>query len=310
MRIFITTLLMILVFSMISYSSNRTNEYKNWPILKGQYLGQKTPGIIPEIFAPGIISTEEREGCSGWGKKMEYFIFQRSVKRKSKLYIVFKSNDVWLKPEPIKDINKYRVGDFTITSDGKRMVFASKIIIKEIGQRGEGANIWSVNFNKNVWSTPMSFDSKINTIHHDSYPSLSSNQNMYFFSRKPGGFGASDIYMSEFIDGKYQKSINLGEDINTKYDEWDAYIAPDETYIIYCSTMPGGLGQDDLYISFRQKSGVWSKPIHMGSIINTSGSENRPYVSPDGKYLFYAAVKEGNRDIYWVSTKIIKSLNK
>lgn len=186
------------------------------------------------------------------------------------------------------------------------MVFASREFIKEIGQKGEGANIWTVAFSKNVWSTPVPFGSTINTIHHDSYPCLSSNKNMYFFSRKPGGFGASDIYMSEFIDGKYQKPINLGANINTIYDEWDAYIAPDETYMIYCSIMPGGLGEDDLYISFRQNRGVWGKPIHMGNKINTSGSENRPYINPDGKYLFYAGIKDSNRDIYWVSSEIIK----
>jgi Tol biopolymer transport system component len=72
--------------------------------------------------------------------------------------------------------------------------------------------------------------------------------------------------------------------------------------------MPGGLGHDDLYVTFKQGDGSWSQPVHMGKEINTEKSENRPYVSPDGKYFFYTSSKRGNRDIYWVDAKIIEDL--
>ncbi len=304
----IFVLMISLVLSVSFFAEKDAVNEVNWPILKGPYLGQKTPGMKPEIFAPGIISTKESEGCSGWGNEMEFFIYQKWINREPILYVIYRSNNVWLEPVHITSVDKYRVGDFTIAPDGKRIVFASKIFIKEIGSEGEGANIWSVNINKNGWSTPNPIGSPLNTIYHDSYPSLSSNGNIYFFSRKPGGFGVSDIYMSKFIDGSYQKPINLGSRINTKYDEWDPYIAPDESYMIYCSTMDGGLGEDDLYISFKKHNGKWSNPVNMGERINSKDSENRPYISPDGKYLFYACVKKGNRNIYWVSTEIITKL--
>ena len=276
--------------------------------LKGPYLGMKPPGDVPEIFAPGIISTEGSEGCSGWGKDMEFFIFQRWINREPRLYITHRSDNVWSEPVQIKPADKYRVGDFTITPDGARIVFASKIFIKKIGVEGEGANIWIVNINKNGLFIPIPIGSPVNTKYHESYPCLSSNNNMYYFSRKPGGFGVSDMYLSEFRNGKYQKPINLGININTNYHEWDGYIAPDESYMIYCSTKPEGLGEDDLYISYRLNGGGWSKSIHMGNKINSAGSENRAYLSPDGKYLFYAGTKNGNRDIYWVDAKIINDL--
>ena len=111
--------------------------------------------------------------------------------------------------------------------------------------------------------------------------------------------------MSEFINGQYQLPVNLGGQFNTEHHEWDKYIAPDESYMIYRSMMPGGLGQDDLYITFKQGDGKWSGPVHMGNAINTDRSENRLYVSPDGKYFFYTSNIRGNRDIYWVDAKII-----
>jgi hypothetical protein len=283
-------------------------EQKAFPVLKGPYLGQTPPGKSPELFAPGIISSEISEGCSGWGNDMEFFIFQRWFDSKSHLYIMNQINGVWSAPEPIPLVDKYGVGDFTIAPDGKTMAFASKIPIKEIGPDGKGGNIWLVEKKGSEWSVPKPIGAPVNTKYHDSYPSLSANKNIYFFSRKPGGFGLSDLYMSRFEKGKYQTPVNLGKTLNTKDHEWDTYIAPDESYMIYCSMMPGGVGDDDLYVTYKTGNGSWSKPVHMGKEINTAESENRPYVTPDGKYFFYTSTIKGKRNIYWMDASIIDDL--
>jgi hypothetical protein len=215
---------------------------------------------------------------------------------------------VWSAPEPVPILDRYEAGDFTIAPDGKTLLFASGIFINEIGTEGEGANIWSVTKTETGWTEPKHIGPQINTKYHESYPSETANGNLYFFSRRPGGYGTSDLYMSKFSDGEYQAPVNLGPKLNTEYHEWDTYTAPDESYMIYCSTKPGGLGEDDLYVTFRQRDGSWSDPVHMGNAVNTGKSENRPYVSPDGKYLFYTSTITGIRDIYWVDAKIIEEL--
>ena len=293
---------------LILSSSNLFSQQNGFPKLNGPYLDQKPPGMTPELFAPGIISTDTSEGCSGWGNNMEYFIFQRWIEGKSHLYIMNQNNGIWAKPEPLPFVDEYQVGDFTIAPDGKTMVFVSQKFIEAIGSEGEGGNIWTVEKTSSGWKEPKQIGEPINTKYHDSYPCLAANKNIYFFSRKPGGFGQSDIYMSEFISGKYQTPVNFGSKFNTEYHEWDTYIAPDESYMIYCSTMPGGFGEDDFYITFKQSDGSWSKPVNMGSEINSEKSENRPYVSPDGKYFFYTSSRKGNRDIYWVDVKVITNL--
>jgi len=294
----------ILFFVLLIHNLSPNTE---WPIQKGPYLGQKPPGKTPEIFAPGIISTNISEGCSGWGNHMEYFIFQRWLNRKPKLYIMNQVDGVWSKPRPLQFAEKYQIGDFTIAPDGKTLIFASKIFLNEIGPDSEGGNIWLVKKTKTGWTEPKPIGLEINTKYHESYPCLATNGNLYFFSRRPGGYGDSDLYISELKNGKYQSPVNLGPKLNTQHHEWDTYIAPDESYMIYCSTMPAGLGEDDLYVTFKTNDGSWSKPIHMGNKINSPKSENRPYVSPDGRYLFYASTKNGNRDIYWVDAKILNS---
>ena len=92
------------------------------------------------------------------------------------------------------------------------------------------------------------------------------------------------------------------------------------------------MGQGDLYVSFKGEDNGWLEPIHMGDEINSPFHEAAPFVSPDGKYLFfcsfrpnppsnakrrltYREVKElldgpgnGRGDIYWVSAKVIEEL--
>jgi SAM-dependent methyltransferase len=275
----------------------------------GSYLGQKPPGMTPALFAPGIVTTDMGEGCSGWGNKREYFIFQRwNNNRIPKLYLMNQTNGVWSDPEPVPFLDKYQAGDFTIAPDGKTIVFASNLFIEEIGTEGEGGNIWTVEKTETGWTEAKHIGLQINTKYHDSYPCLTENGSLYFFSRRPGGYGDSDLYVSEFIGGEYQAPVNLGPKLNTKYHEWDTYAAPDESYMIYCSTKPSGLGEDDLYVTFKTPEGSWCEPIHMGKGINTNKSENRPYVSPDGKYFFYTSTIRGNRDIFWVDAKIIDGL--
>ena len=96
--------------------------------------------------------------------------------------------------------------------------------------------------------------------------------------------------------------------INTEYREFDAYVTPDEKMIIFSSVKPGGFGGADIYISWKNNDGKWIEPRNIGSEINSAGSEYGSTISPDGKYLFYTSNKNGNEDIYWISSKIIEEL--
>jgi len=99
-------------------------------------------------------------------------------------------------------------------------------------------------------------------------------------------------------------AIPMDESINTKDYEADVFVAPDEPYIIFCSIRKEGYGQGDLYISFKDDDGKWTKAKNMGEIINTEGHELCPFVTKDGKYFFYTS----NQKIYWVDASIIDSL--
>ena len=78
--------------------------------------------------------------------------------------------------------------------------------------------------------------------------------------------------------------------------------------MIFCSDRPGGYGKADLYVTFRKGAGSGTEPVNMGQKVNSPYSEYIPSVSPDGRYFFFTTDRAGNRDIYWVDTKIIERL--
>ncbi|MBN1222800.1 MAG: PD40 domain-containing protein [Candidatus Aminicenantes bacterium] len=279
-------------------------------VLKGPYLGQEPPGMTPEIFAPGIVSTEESDGCVGFGMGGDLFLFQKHIERKSYTYEMTRKDNRWSAPKLIPFSDSHQVGDFALAPDGKTLYFQSNIFIEEIGKEGEGGNIWMVERTSSGWTEPKALGPAVNTKYHDSYPCVSEDGTLYFFSRRPGGLGKSDLYVSSPTHGEYKEVGNMGEAFNTSEHEWDPYIAPDKSYIIFCSMKPGGYGEDDFYISFRKRDGSWTDPVNMREPINSSASENRPWVSLDGKYFFFTSNRpgKGKRDVYWVSAKIIEKL--
>lgn len=54
-----------------------------------------------------------------------------------------------------------------------------------------------------------------------------------------------------------------------------------------------GLGQRDLYISFRKDEASWEAPVHLGNTLNTPGEEAGIYLAPDGKTLYFSSDGHG-----------------
>ena len=119
-----------------------------------------------------------------------------------------------------------------------------------------------------------------------------------------GGPGTEGIAVMKKVDGKYAKLEKLGVPINGEAQRMYPFVAPDESYLIFCSRIPAKEFKTELLVSFRGSDGNWSKP----QPINLGMEAGAPYVSPDGKYLFFTAGERGKSDIYWVSAKVIEDL--
>ena len=273
--------------------------------LEGPYLGQRPPGLEPEVFAPEIISTEVGEGCSGFMSDGKLFLFAR---RGRGILFTELRGGAWTTPKEAGFSSKYQDADFIIAPGGKTVFFASGRPVEEGGPSLRDHNIWKTARTSSGWTEPELLANPVNTDAHESYPSLSAGGTLYFFSRREGGFGQSDLYRSELSNGGYEDVINLGASINTEHHEVDPFVAPDESYLIFASDRPGGHGSDDFYVCFKGSDGEWLAPMNMGDKINSPYTEYIVNVTLDGKYLFYTSDKNGSRDIFWVDHKVIDEL--
>ncbi len=275
--------------------------------LKGPYLGQHPPGTNPEVFAPGIISTGGREFNAVFSPDGKEFYFTTWSREESYIIRIMKETDKgWTKPVTASFSGKYMDFDMCISSDGNELFYCSKRPVPGLNYIKSGFDIWKVIRTGNGWSDPVHLSGPVNSGKHQIYPTLSENGTLYFTSDRDGTLGKRDVFKAKLVDGKYKNPENLSNAVNSEFDEGDAFIAPDESYIIVCAMgRPDCLGSGDLYISFRKKDGSWSKSENMGNKINTISSEYCPMLSPDGKYFFFTSGRKGSDDIYWVDAGII-----
>lgn len=119
-----------------------------------------------------------------------------------------------------------------------------------------------------------------------------------------GGMGTESLGIIRKVNGKYILE-KPGPPFNTVEKQQHPWIAPDESYIIFTVRRPGQNPVSVLYCSFRNRDGKWSDPVEL----KLGMDAGQPYVSYDGKYLFFTSgdPKQGS-DIYWVSAKIINEL--
>ncbi len=284
------------------------------PLIQGPYLGQQPPGMTAKLFDPGIFNEGEYLGCSGFFNNGTVFVFgsmkPNSDWRLRPVYITeMKNNGRWTKPR-IAPFSKYAPYNFTVGPDDQTLYFTTlKSPDKTTHMFGEQANIWAVKLEMDGWTEPVMMGRSINTEkYYENYPSVTIDGTIYYMSRREEGVGRTDVWRSKNLDGVYGEAENLGDFANTEGSDIDPFVAPDENYLIVCQEKEGGFGDFDLYVYLRREDKSWTEAINLGEGVNSARFEARPYVTPDGKYLFFTSNRdesEGGEGIYWVDAKVI-----
>lgn len=194
--------------------------------------------------------------------------------------------------------------DPVFSPDGQQVLFQSTRPVPDQPNR-TGFDIWAVKRTSKGWSAAYHLGNNINTAISESFASITTTGHIYFMKENENKKGNSDIYVSRLINGVYQKPENIGSPVNTlDHRESNPFIAADESFLIYFSSDPKGMGEVDLYISF-QKNGQWTEPKNLGSPINSSLAEFCPFYHATEKRLYFARQdKSGNRmkeDLYFIS---------
>ncbi len=274
---------------------------------------KRAPSLIPpkhkaEVFMDNIISKKgSAQMCAALLDNGQKFFFNELKEGNWAIHYSEWIGGNWSTPQPINFTSPNQTDrDFTFSPNQNYIYFGTD----RNGQNKQGLDIYvSKRVSEYEWSPPESICPEINTPANENYPCCVENGSIYFFSNRKEGLGGSDIYVSELKNGTYQTPVLLPKSINSVKNDWDAFVSPDESYIIFSSqNRKDTHGGQDLYISFKSENGNWQKSVNMGSEINSFSSEICPVVSADGKIFFFTSRKRGKADIYWIDAGFIKKL--
>ncbi|MEM9671777.1 MAG: OmpA family protein [Bacteroidota bacterium] len=156
------------------------------------------------------------------------------------------------------------------------------------------------------WSEPQPVSDNINSSYSENSVTISPDgQTLYFSSDRPGGFGGLDLYKCEKDRrGEWGKVTNLGETVNTPYDEDGVFIDFDGKTLYFSSRGRKGMGGYDIFKSiYEQENDSWSEPVNLGYPINTPDDDIYFVSTKDGKRGYFSTVRNdgvGYLDIYMV----------
>lgn len=240
------------------------------------------------IFAEGIVSTSQKERDLAISPDGSRILFTKTALNNnfSVIMEIVKTNDNWSKPEIVSFSGRYSDLEPAFSPDGESLFFASNRPVK----KGEvkDFDIWKVGLNNGVWGDPKRLDTLINKNSNEFYPSVGKSGNLYFTASYEFDTRKEDIYMAAWNGKNYELPIIISDSVNTKFYEFNAFVDPDEQFIIYSSFgRPGSKGGGDLYISEKDNQNRWKSSVPLS--VNTSVLEYCPFVSADQKYFFFTS---------------------
>jgi Tol biopolymer transport system component len=287
------------------------------------------PPKVVTLFGSGIFSTALNERDFALSPDGNEIYFTISTPKSTFQTIVFsrRTNNGWTKPEVVSFGGQFSDLEPAFSADGNTLYFASNRPL--VGNAIKDFDIWKVTRVGTGWGKPENLGATINSGSDEFYPSIAKNGNMYFTATYADGPGREDIYVSRFESSGYQKPIALDTAINSKFYEFNAFVSPNEDYILFTSYgRKDDSGGGDLYISQKDAKGKWQAAQNLKQL-NSKQLDYCPYVSPDGKSLFFTSERHelpasfatqadyksiaelqnqplnGSGNIYWIEFKAV-----
>ena len=197
-----------------------------------------------------------------------------------------------------------------LTHDESRLLFTSKRPGTTGGRKDENGYFYediyqSKNLSSHKWANSGKYDSsfqapkfgpfrfffgraenvsEINTNDHDGSIAISPEGNDLFI------FRYGDIWKAGWSGTKWEKPKKLHQDVDARSSvEPSLCFSPDEKTLYFVSDRKGGFGGKDIWLSRKNADGTWGSPENLGPGINTALDEDAPYVTKDGKQLFFSS---------------------
>ena len=179
-----------------------------------------------------------------------------------------------------------------ISPDGKSLYFDRKNHPENTKGTYDNDDIWMTTLNGNDWSEPLRLPEPLNNKNHNYVCSVTPDGNALFLGNvyeKDGSAsgGVSISYRTE--DGwSFPEALEIDQYINmNEYSEFS--MANNRKVLIMSIETPESFGDRDIYVSFADDAGKWSKPMNIGARINTAATELTPFLASDNRTLYFSS---------------------
>ena len=270
-------------------------------------------GVQP--FAEHIFSqfTNVRDFTMNTDENEAYFSLQSPARELSVIMKIEKKNNIWQDPKISSFSGRYSDLEPFLSPDNLKLYFVSNRPVSKDSTKIKDMDIWFVEraSKSSAWSEPKNIGAPINTEADEFYPSVADNNNLYYTTIKKELESADDIFMSKWKNNSYTEPTLLGEGVNTKGAEYNAFIAPDESYIIFGGwRRPGAYGSGDMYIS-KNINGDWTEAENLGEKINSKHMEFCPFVNNGTLYFTSRRSNVVQKETGFTSTEeLLAEINK
>lgn len=256
------------------------------------YPDAQLPTDTPRLFARGILSdglSNRDFAISPEGDEI-FFTLQQPGFALSTILHITKQGSAWSKPEVAHFSGRYRDLEAAFSPDGKYIYFSSDRPLNTNGTKKD-FDIWRVKrLPGDKLGEPENLGPNVNSAKDEFYPCVTKSGNIYFTAEIAGGKGKEDIVVCKWTGSGYAKPVSLPGDINMKGDQFNAFVDPDEQFILFSAYgRADDIGGGDLYMSCVDQRGIWQPVRHLPPPINSTGLDYCPYVTADKKYLIFTS---------------------
>lgn len=217
------------------------------------------------------------------------------------IYSTFHTGEEWNVPKRIEELSTMgHDASVSLSADGRTML----LYRADVSSRTEDSGDIYISYRKgDKWSVPEKLKGGINSQYKESHAAFSRDgKTIYFTSNRPGGKGGMDIYSStQNKKGEWQRPVNLGDVINTEYDEVGPFFHADGKTLFFSSKGHKTIGGFDFFSTEKIKGGGWTTPQNLGYPINSLLDDIYYTPTTDGKRAYFASTRQGGKgklDLY------------
>lgn len=279
--------------------------------------GFTAPGLEPELFAFDLLGNDDAQLAVALSPSYDELYFsQLQLSETGMSFELLRSEFVdgrWTPPVSAPFASEYGEIEAFFSPSGHRLYFFSR---RPDGSSSEWIspwNLWYLENERGSWSEPSLLGQPDSMVVYNWSASLLDDSTLYFTARPYEDHVLAEIYEVSISSNEFGAPRSIGSGVNTRnHTENEPAVAPDGSYLVFYSAgRPDNLSTEmlgDLYVSFRNADGNWQEAIRIDEPINSTGEENWPRISPDGRFLFFSSNRRSGvemSDLYWVSTRAL-----